>query len=198
MNAERRTIRAGFLPVPALLACLLFATAVAHAEEALPATVLEIRDDPGGGKRAVATLRIAAPPDAVRAVLGDYERWPDLFAGRFRMARLERLDGRVVTDLRIKRAPLPGTMRLLCETRELPDGEIVTRLIEGDFKRYVRRWRLAAETGGGAVRTRAEMDLVVDPEMWAPGWLFAAVLRSDLEAHFTVLRRRAVERAGVR
>jgi hypothetical protein len=89
-------------------------------------------------------------------------------------------------------------MRLLCETRELPDGEIVTRLIEGDFKRYVRRWRLAAETGGGAVRTRAEMDLVVDPAMWTPGWLFAAVLRSDLEAHFTVLRRRAVERAGVR
>lgn len=161
-----------------------------------PVTVLEIRDDPAGGKKALATLRIAAPPDAVRAVLRDYERWPDLFDGRFRMAKLERLDGRVVTDLLINRSPLPGEMRLLCETRELPGGDIVTSLIEGDFRRYRRQWRFAEEMNGTAVHTRAEMELSVDPDTWTPGWLFAAILRSDLETHFKILRERAVAQAG--
>lgn len=173
----------------------LLVSAGVHAADA-PATVLDIRDDPGGGKKAVATLRIAAPSDAVRAVLSDYERWPDLFDGRFRIAKLERLDGRVVTDLLIDRSPLPGEMRLLCETRELPNGEIVTSLIEGHFKRYLRRWRFVPEMNGGVVHTRAEMELLVDMDSWVPDWLFAAMLRRDLEAHFKILRERAIERAG--
>jgi len=162
----------------------------------MPSTMLEIHDDPAGGKKATATLRIAAPPDAVRAVLSDYERWPDLFDGRFRMAKLERLDGRVVTDLLIKRLPLPGEMRLLCETRELPGGEIVTSLIEGDFKRYYRRWRFVPEMNGSAVQTRAEMELLVDMDSWVPDWLFATMLRRDLETHFKILRERALAHAG--
>lgn len=162
------------------------------------ATKLEIRDDPAGGKKAVATLLIAAPPDAVRAVLSDYERWPDLFDGRFRVAKLERLDGRVVTDLLIDRSPLPGEMRLMCETRELPNGEIVTSLIEGDFTRYLRRWRFVPEIHDGAVQTRAEMELLVAMDSWVPDWLFAAMLRRDLEAHFKILRERALERSGAR
>lgn len=176
---------------------MLLGGAAAYAED-VPAAALEIHDDPAGGKKAVATLRIEAPPDAVRAVLNDFERWPELFDGRFQLVRLDRQAGQVVTDLRIKRSPLPGTMRLLCETRDLPNGEIVTRLIEGDFRRYLRRWRLAPEASGAAVHTRAEMELSVDPDIWTPGWLFAAVLRSDLEAHFKALRRRAIERAGAR
>jgi hypothetical protein len=160
--------------------------------------VLEIHDDPAGGKKATATVSIQAPPEAVRAVLSDYERWPDLFDGRFRIAKLERLDGRVVTDLLIDRSPLPGEMRLVCETRELPNGEIVTSLIEGDFKRYLRRWRFVSEMHGGAVHTRAEMELLVAMDSWVPDWLFAAMLRRDLEIHFKILRKRAIEYAGVR
>jgi ribosome-associated toxin RatA of RatAB toxin-antitoxin module len=162
----------------------------------MPLTMLEIRDDPAGGKKATATLRIAVPPGAVRAVLSDYERWPDLFAGRFRIARLERLDGRVVTDLLIDRSPLPGELRLLCETRELPNGEIVTSLIEGHFKRYRRRWRFVPEMNSGAVHTRAEMELLVEMDSWVPDWLFAAMLRRDLETHFKILRARSLAQAG--
>jgi len=176
---------------------ILFVLDGARAADA-PATVLDIHDDPAGGKKAVATLRIAAPPDAVRGVLSDYERWPDLFDGRFRIARLERLDGRVVTDLLIKRLPLPGEMRLLCETRELPGGDIVTSLIEGDFKRYRRQWQFVPEIHGSAVHTRAEMELLVDMDSWVPDWLFATMLRRDLETHFKILRARAIERVGVR
>jgi ribosome-associated toxin RatA of RatAB toxin-antitoxin module len=159
-----------------------------------PATVLDIQDAPAGGKQAVATLRIPAPPEAVRAVLNDFEHWPELFDGRFQLVKLDRQDGRVVTDLRIKRSPLPGTLRLVCETRDLPTGEIVTSLVEGDFRRYVRRWKLVPEDNGSAVHTRAEMELSVDPDTWSPGWLFATVLRGDLEAHFRILRDRSVAR----
>ena len=190
------SVRISLIAVLAACCALLVPTGVRAAEA--PATVLDIRDDPGGGKKATATLRIAAPPDAVRAVLSDYERWPDLFDGRFHIAKLERLDGRVVTDLLIDRSPLPGELRLLCETRELPNGEIVTSLIEGDFKRYLRRWRFVPEMKGGALHTRAEMELLVDMDSWVPDWLFATMLRRDLEIHFKILRERAIERAGPR
>ena len=163
-----------------------------------PDTVLRIDDDPAGGKRAVATLRIAAPPHAVRAVLSDYDHWPELFNGRFRMAKLERMTGRVVTDLLITRWPLPGEMRLLCETRELPDGDIVTSLITGNFKRYRRHWRFIPEMSGGAIHTRAEMDMLVDIDSWVPDWLFGTMLRRDLETHFRILRERAVAQAGLK
>lgn len=178
--------------------CLVGAVGLPARAVDAPATVLEIHDDPAGGKKAVATLRIAVPPDAVRAVLSDYERWPVLFGGRFRIAKLERLDGRVVTDLLIDRSPLPGELRLVCETRELPTGEIVTSLIEGDFKRYLRRWRFVPEMNGGVVHTRAEMELLVDLDSWVPDWLFAAMLRRDLETHFKILRERALARIGTR
>lgn len=178
--------------------CLVGAVGLPAQAADAPAMELEIHDDPAGGKKAVATLRIAAPPDAVRAVLSDYERWPDLFDGRFRIVKLERLDGRVVTDLLIDRSPLPGELRLLCETRELPNGEIVTSLIEGNFTRYLRRWRFVPEIHGGAVHTRAEMELLVAMDSWVPDWLFATMLRRDLETHFKILRERALERSGAR
>lgn len=178
--------------------CLMGAVGLPAQAADAPATELAIHDDPAGGKKAVATLRIAAPPDAVRAVLSDYERWPDLFGGRFRIAKLERLDGRVVTDLLIDRLPLLGELRLLCETRELPNGDIVTSLIEGDFTRYLRRWRFVPEMHGGAVHTRAEMELLVAMDSWVPDWLFATMLRRDLETHFKILRERALARSGAR
>jgi len=180
----------------AVCGTLLSGSVVLAAED--PGIVLDVQSDPSGGKRAVATLRVPAPPDAVRAVLNDFEHWPELFDGRFVLVKLDRQDGRVVTDLRIKRTPLPGHLRLLCETRDLPNGEIVTSLIEGNFRHYRRRWRLVPEANGLAVHTRAEMELSVDPDTWTPGWLFAAILRSDLETHFKILRERAVAQAGSR
>lgn len=185
-------------PVAVLAVCCALLAPIGVRAADAPATVLEIHDDPAGGKNAVATLRIAAPPDAVRAVLSDYERWPDLFGGRFRLAKLERLDGRVVTDLLIDRSPLPGKIRLVCETRELPTGEIVTSLIEGDFKRYLRRWRFVPEMNSGVLHTRAEMELLVDMDSWVPDWLFATMLRRDLETHFKILRERALAGIGTR
>jgi hypothetical protein len=104
----------------------------------------------------------------------------------------------VVTDLLIDRSPLPGKLRLLCETRELPNGEFVTSLIEGNFTRYLRRWRFVPEIRESAVHTRAEMELLVAMDSWVPDWLFAAMLRRDLETHFKILRERALARVDSR
>ena len=154
---------------------------------------LEVRIEPTGGVRAVATLRLQAPPGIVQTVLTDYEKWPELFGVRMRLAHLERREDRVLTDLYIKHALLPGERRLLCESRELPDGGLVTTLVAGDFKRYHRTWKLSPD-GSGAV-TRAEFELLLEVDTWAPDWLMAMELRRNLETHFRILRERVAERS---
>jgi hypothetical protein len=42
------------------------------------------------------------------------------------------------------------------------------------------------------------MELLVAMDSWVPDWLFATMLRRDLETHFKILRERAIERAGPR
>jgi hypothetical protein len=186
------------------LVCLawlvLSCSAASLAAQTDPDPILDITRETHGGFRATATLHIAAPPQSVRAVLTDYERWPDLFAGRFRVVRLQREPHRVVTDLLIKRFPLPGQLRLLCETREHRDGRLVTSLIDGDFTRYVRQWtftsepnRLDPHAGGG---TRAEMDLSLQLKSWVPDWLLIANLRRELLDHFRILREQAIQQTA--
>jgi polyketide cyclase/dehydrase/lipid transport protein len=168
--------------------------------QAVEAPMLDIAEEPSGGFRAKAILHIPASPATVRAVLTDYERWPDLFAGRFRVTRLKRESDRVITDLLIKRFPLPGEMRLLCETRERPDGGLVTSLIEGDFTRYVRQWTLTPEPNSPDPQafsgTRAEMDLSLQLKSWVPDWLLIANLRGQLLEHFRILREQAIQRTA--
>ncbi len=154
---------------------------------------LDVRPDPAGGVRATATIEVPVAPAVLQAVLTDYARWPDLFEVRMRLTNLEWRDGRAVTDLRIQHALLPGERRLLCESRALPSGGLLTTLKGGDFKRYQRIWRLTPEGDGS--RTRAEFDLVVEVDMVVPDWLVALSLRRELEAHFRLVRERAVELA---
>jgi hypothetical protein len=165
---------------------------------AADAPTLEIAADPSGGFRAKAVLHIPATPEAVLAVLTDYDAWPALFAGRFRITHLQREPGRVVTDLLIKRTPLPGELRLLCETQELPNGVLVTSLMEGDFTRYVRRWKLDPEPNGIEPHmrpgTHAQMDLSLELKTWVPDWIVLANLRRQLLEHFQILRERAIQR----
>jgi len=181
----------------ALLRCLLVLTMLtafalpAGAED--PRYTLQV-ESINGGMRAVAVVWLPASADAVRAVLTDYDRWPDLFPGRFRVTAIRHEPDRVLTDLRINRSPLPGTMRLLCETRSLPDGSLVTSLVEGDFRQYRRRWVLTEERGGRAVVTRAEVDLRFVLDSWIPTWLMSGALRSQMEEHFRALHARILER----
>ena len=178
----------------ALLVLALTAICDSGLASAEPETIqsLEVHTAPQGGVLARATLRLPAPPATVLAVLTDYERWPELFEGGMRVARVERFPGRAVADIFLKHVLMPGERRLLCENHELPDG-LVTTLLGGDFKRYARAWKIGPDgTAGG---TKAEFELEVEVDTLAPDWLVARVLKQELESHFRALKSKTDERA---
>lgn len=158
------------------------------------AETLKVQPDPNGGLHATATLHLPVPPAVVQQVLTDYERWGSLFGVSMRLLRVERLPDRVVTDVYLSHPILPGESRLLCESRELPGGGLVTTLIEGDFKRYQRKWILSQDEDG--ISTKAQFDLVVDVETWAPDWLIAMELKRQLTKHFGILRETVAARTA--
>ena len=154
---------------------------------------LEVRPDPAGGVRATARISFPAKPEIIQAILTDYARWPELFEVRMRLANLQIKDGVATTDLRIDHALLPGERRLVSESRALPSGGLITDLIGGDFKRYHRVWKLMA-VGGGA-QTRADFELVTEIDSMVPDWLVALAMRRELEAHFRIVKEKALVRA---
>ena len=155
-------------------------------------SVLEVQPEPSVGVRATGTLHLPAPPSVVHQVLTDYAKWPELFGVSMRLAHVERQGDRVVTDLYLSHPMLVGESRLLCENRELPGGGLVTSLLAGDFRRYRRTWRLVQDGNEGL--TRAEFELLVEVDTWAPDWLMALELRRQLEKHFRILREQVGER----
>ncbi len=155
---------------------------------------LRVEDDPGGGLHAAAVLTLPVPPAVVQAVLTDYERWPVLFGVQMRIGRIERRPDHVLTDLYIRHPILPGERRLMCENRVPPGGGLVTTLVEGDFRRYARTWRLAEDGDPG--RTKARFNLVVDVKTLAPDWMVSIELQRQLEKHFRILREMAAEQAA--
>ncbi|HEX2056699.1 MAG TPA: SRPBCC family protein [Nitrospiraceae bacterium] len=161
-------------------------------ESGSPIRSLVVESDPAGGVRATATLLFPAPPDLVQSLLTDYRRWPELFKVRMRLAGVQEQQGKVVTDLYIEHSLMPGERRLVCESEPLPDGGLVTDLKSGDFKRYHRVWKLRAADGGAL--TRADFELVVQVETVVPDWVVAIAMRRELEAHFRIVRERALER----
>lgn len=154
---------------------------------------LEVRSDPAGGVRATATVLFPARREILQSILTDYANWPELFEVRMRVASLDLQGDRAVTDLRIEHALLPGERRLLCESRALLGGGLVTELKGGDFKRYRRIWKLSAVGDGN--QTRADFELVVEIDSIIPDWLVALAMRRELEAHFRIVTDKAVERA---
>jgi hypothetical protein len=158
-----------------------------------PVRAMTVASDTAGGIRAVATLMFPAPPAVLQALLTDYPRWPELFEVRMRIAGIERRDGRVVTDLYIAHALMPGERRLVCESQSLPDGGLVTDLKSGDFRRYHRVWQLRAAEGGAW--TQADFELVVQLDTLVPDWLIAMTMRRELEAHFRLVNERLLRRA---
>lgn len=182
-----------------LSACLpaLMSPAVAVASSEDPAPVqplraLVVKADPEGGVRAIATLLFPGSPAVVQSILTDYRNWPQLFETRMRLANLEDDGSRVVTDLYISHALLPGEQRLLCESQVLAGGGLVTDLKGGDFKRYHRVWNLQPVADGN--QTRAEFELLVEVKTIVPDWLVAMAMERELHAHFRIVREKALDR----
>ena len=153
---------------------------------------LSVQTQQSGGVRATATLLFPGRPALVQSILSDYPRWPELFETRMRVARLEQRGTGVFMELFISHALLPGERRLLCESHMLPGGGLVTELKGGDFKQYRRVWKL--EPAGDGTQTRAEFELLVEVDTIIPDWMVAMAMERELEAHFRIVRQRALER----
>jgi hypothetical protein len=154
---------------------------------------LEVAQDPTGGVRATARLLLPAKTEVIHDLLTDYVRWPELFDVRMRLAGLTVQDGVATVDLRIAHPLLPGERRLVTESRIVPGGGLVTDLKGGDFKRYRRVWTL--RQAGEGNQTQADFELAFEIESFVPDWLVAVAVRQELEAHFRILKQKAVERS---
>jgi len=155
--------------------------------------VLDVRTEPTGGVRATATILFPVEQAIIQRLLTDYAHWPELFDLRMRMAEIREQDGKAFTDIRIDHAMLPGERRLLSETRTLPTGGILTELKGGDFKQYRRFWKLTPVDGGA--HTKAEFELLVEIDSNIPDWIVAVAMRRDMEAHFRLVREKALAQA---
>ncbi|MBY0246799.1 MAG: hypothetical protein K2Q17_03940 [Nitrospiraceae bacterium] len=157
------------------------------------ADILDVKVESGGGVRATARVLFPAKPEVIQSLLADYLRWPELFEVRMRVADLNIHEGVATIDLRITHALMPGEHRLVTDSRVLPDGGLVTDLKGGDFKRYHRVWKL--RPAGEGHQTSADFDLTVELDSLTPDWLIAVVMRQELEAHFRIVKQKALERS---
>ena len=187
-----------------LLACLsgsalavaVSSAGIAEAEEVGSGHLLRalvVKPDPAGGVRATATLLFPGSPGVLHSILSEYRKWPELFETQMRVAQVEERDGHVLTDLYISHALLPGEQRLICESHVLPGGGLVTDLKGGDFTRYHREWKL--QPAGDGNQTRADFDLLVEVKTIVPDWLVAVAMERELNAHFRIVREKALDRS---
>ena len=154
---------------------------------------LDVKTESGGGVRATARVLFSAKTEVIQGLLTDYAHWPDLFEVRMRLADVKVQNGVATVDLRIDHALMPGERQLITESRILPGGRVVTDLKGGDFKRYHRVWFLQPSAEGD--QTIADFELVVQPDLMVPDWLIAMVTRQELEAHFRIVKQKALEQA---
>jgi hypothetical protein len=172
--------------------CWLSAFWPQHLWASTATDVLEVRQEPGGGVRATARVLFPAKAEVIQGLLTDYRHWPDLFEVRMRVVDVKIDEGVATVDLRIQHTLIPGERQLVTESRILPDGGVVTDLTGGDFKRYHRVWVLRP-TGEGH-HTQAEFELVFELESLVPDWMVALAVRQELEAHFRIVKQKALAR----
>ena len=156
--------------------------------------VLDVRKEPTGGVKAMATILFPVEPAIIQRLLTDYAHWPELFDVQMRMAEIREQEGTVLTDIRIDHALLPGERRLLSESRTLSGGGLLTELKGGDFKQYHRVWTLTPVDGGA--HTKAEFELLVEIRTIAPDWMVAVAMRRELDRHFAIVREKGLALAN--
>jgi hypothetical protein len=185
-------IIAAMVNVLGLAILLWLGTGIAAGAAESPA--LDVRVVDGGGVRATATILFPVEPAIIQRLLTDYPHWPDLFEVRMRVVGLTELtDGGVLTDIRIDHTLLPGERRLLCQSRTVEGGGLLTELKGGDFKQYRRIWTLRPLQGG--TQTQADFELMVEIDSLVPDWMIAVAMKRELDAHFRIVRDKAIAQA---
>ena len=176
-----------------LCVCALFSWTSALGSDS-PQDYLNVKTDPAGGVIATARVLFPAGPEIIHSLLTDFRRWPELFEVRMRLVDLQVRQDVVTTDLRIEHALLPGERRLVTESRATANEGIVTDLVEGDFTRYHRVWKLSPANEGR--ETYADFELKVAIDSIVPDWLVALATRRELDAHFRIVKEKARARAA--
>jgi len=176
-----------------LCVCALFSWTSALGSDS-PQEYLNVKTDPAGGVIATARVLFPAGPEIIHSLLTDFRRWPELFEVRMRLVDLQVRQDVVTTDLRIEHALLPGERRLVTESRATANEGIVTDLVEGDFTRYHRVWKLSPANEGR--ETYADFELRVAIDSIVPDWLVALATRRELDAHFRIVKEKARARAA--
>jgi len=176
-----------------LCVCALFSWTSALGSDS-PQEFLQVKTDPAGGVIATARVLFPAGPEIIHSLLTDFRRWPELFEVRMRLVDLQVRQDVVTTDLRIEHALLPGERRLVTESRATANEGIVTDLVEGDFTRYHRVWKLSPANEGR--ETYADFELKVAIDSIVPDWLVALATRRELDAHFRIVKEKARARAA--
>ena len=131
---------------------------------------------------------IDATPEACYAALTDYERLPE-WQGAVKAVRVLERDeeGRGLVVAYEVDAKVKTVRYTLRQVHDAPH-RLASEYMSGDFRDFGGEWRFEALPGG---RTRAELDLTIDPGRYVPGpvrsMISDAVMKralSDLKAHF--------------
>jgi coenzyme Q-binding protein COQ10 len=141
------------------------------------------------------TIEIDAPPERCFALMTDYERIP-AWQGAVRSIRVLERDeqgrGSVLEyeiDARLK------TVRY--RLRQIYDEphRLSSEYLEGDFRDFAGEWRFLA---AGEGRTRAELDLRIDPGRFVPAPVRGAISDAVMKRALRDLKREAEQPAAER
>lgn len=141
---------------------------------------------PAYGERQEAV--IDAPPEACYDALADTERlheWQDVLR---RATVRERDDaGRAtVVEFEVDIMRLRTVRYTIRQVHDRPH-RLASEYLGGDFRDFAGEWRFAPESGG---RTRATLDLRIDPGRFVPGALRNRIAEAVVSRALEDLRRR--------
>ena len=152
---------------------------------------------PGSTRRLAAQLALPLGPEAVWAVLTDYERLPDFIPNLERSSLVERRGDVVVLEQvgsqRFVGLRFTASVRLqLQERRE--QGVLDFEMLAGDFRRFQGTWTVQGDSEKG-VRLRYE--LTVQACVGMPIGLIEQRLQEDLASNLRAVALEALRRGAL-
>jgi carbon monoxide dehydrogenase subunit G len=174
-------------PIVLLAATLLLAVpqhpAAASADDA--SSQVSVREE-DGLYTVAARFRVDAPPQAVLAVLTDYERIPAFMPGVKSSVVLERHDGHVVVeqDAVSRFMFFSKRVHLMLEVQQEAGVIRFRDRSAASFSRYEGSWHVSPDQGSSLV----SYDLVASPSFTVPRALLSRLLKRDSAEMITQLR----------
>jgi len=140
---------------------------------------------------------IEAAPEAIWAVLTDYEALAEFIPNLSASNRLERPDGGIrLEQIGAQRAlGLDIRARVVLDLEEDFPDQIRFALVEGDFQEFSGAWQLHP-LAADPPQTELAYTVTVRPKRTLPVAAIARRLRQDLAANLEAVRQRVAERAA--